>query len=138
VFLIDDKNKEFNPATKKAFDVNDVQMLGDYVAKNYTPEEKAKLKTPKFFYEVEFEKLGGMIMPIIVELQFEDGSVEKSTFPPQIWRKNNETAKRVFATDKKIIKIQLDSKLETADIDTSNNVWPQVEAPSKFDQLIKK
>jgi hypothetical protein len=138
VYLIDDKNIEFNPATKKAFDVNEVQMLGDYIAKNYTPEEKAKLKTPKFFYEVEFEKLGGMIMPIIVELQFEDGSIEKNVFPPQIWRKNNETAKRVFATDKKIVKMQLDPKLETADIDTSNNVWPQEEVPSKFDELEKK
>ena len=138
LYLIDEKNEEFNPATKKAFDVNEVQMLDDYVAKNYTAEEKAKLKAPKYFYEVEFEKLGGMIMPILVELQFEDGSTENHVFPAQIWRKNNETAKRVFATNKKVVKIQIDPKLETADIDTTNNVWPQVEAPSKFDELEKK
>lgn len=138
LYLIDEKNEEFNPATKKAFDVNEVQMLDDYVAKNYTAEEKAKLKAPKYFYEVEFEKLGGMIMPILVELQFEDGSTENHVFPAQIWRKNNETAKRVFATDKKVVKIQIDSKLETADIDTNNNVWPSTEVKSKFDELEKK
>ena len=138
LYLIDEKNEEFNPATKKAFDVNEVQMLEEYVAKNYTAEEKAKLKAPKYFYEVEFEKLGGMIMPILVELQFEDGSTENHTFPAQIWRKNNETAKRVFATDKKVVKIQLDSKLETADVDTNNNVWPSTEVKSKFDELEKK
>ena len=138
LYLVDESNEDFNTATKKAFNINEVQMLEDYVAKNYTPEEKAKLKTPKFFYEVEFEKLGGMIMPIIVELQFEDGSTENHTFPAQIWRRNNETSKRVFATDKKVVKIQLDPKLETADIDTNNNVWPRAAVKSKFDELEKK
>ena len=138
LYLVDESNEDFNPATKKAFDINEVQMLEDYVAKNYTAEEKAKLKSPKFFYEVEFEKLGGMIMPIIVELQFEDGSTESHKFPAQIWRRNNETSKRVFATDKKVVKIQLDPKLETADIDTNNNVWPSSEVKSKFDEFEKK
>ena len=138
LYLVDESNEDFNPATKKAFNSNEVQMLEDYVAKNYTAEERAKLKSPKFFYEVEFEKLGGMIMPIIVELQFEDGTSENHTFPAQIWRRNNETSKRVFATDKKVIKIQLDPKLETADIDTNNNVWPSAAVKSKFDELEKK
>ena len=38
---------------------------------------------------------------------------------------------------KKIVKIQLDPKLETADIDTTNNVWPAEAATSKFDELDK-
>ena len=60
-----------------------------------------------------------MIMPIITELQFEDGTSEIQKFPAQIWRRNNDTVKRIFATDKKVIKIVVDPKLETADIDTS-------------------
>lgn len=139
IYLVDETNKEFNPATKKPFEVKDVQMLEDYLDKNLTTEEKVALnKAPKYFYEVEFEKPGGMIMPIIAELHFEDGSTELHTFPAQIWRRNNETAKRVFATDKKIVKIQLDPNLETADIDVSNNMWPKEELPSKFDELDKK
>ena len=138
LYLVDESNEDFNPATKKAFNIDEVQMMEDYVAKNYTAEERAKLKAPKFFYEVEFEKLGGLMMPIIVELQFEDGTSESHTFPAQIWRRNNETSKRVFATEKKVIKIQLDPKLETADIDTNNNVWPSTAVKSKFDELEKK
>ena len=137
IYLIDENHKEFNPSTKKAFEVKEVQMLDEYVSKNYSTEEKQKLSTPKYFYEVEFNKPGGLMMPIIVELQFEDGTKEMHKFPVQIWRRNNDTAKRVFATDKKIVKIQLDPKLETADIDTSNNVWPAEAIPSKFDELDK-
>ena len=137
IYLIDENHKEFNPNTKKAFEVKDVQILDEYVSKNYSAEEKQKLATPKYFYEVEFNKPGGLMMPIIVELQFEDGTKETHKFPVQIWRRNNDTAKRVFATDKKIVKMQLDPKLETADIDTSNNVWPAEAATSKFDELEK-
>ncbi|MVO08695.1 M1 family peptidase [Flavobacterium sp. TP390] len=137
IYLIDENHKEFNPSTKKSFEVKDVQILDEYVSKNYSAEEKQKLATPKYFYEVEFSKPGGLMMPIIVELHFEDGTTEMQKFPVQIWRKNNDTAKRVFATDKKIVKIQLDPKLETADIDTTNNVWPAEAATSKFDELDK-
>lgn len=138
IYLVDANHKEFNAKNKKAFEIKDVKMLADYVSEHYTAEEKRELKSPKFFYEVEFEKPGGMIMPIIVELQFEDGTTETQKFPAQIWRMNNDTAKRVFATEKKIVKIQLDPKLETADIDVENNTWPKEAAKSKFDELEKK
>jgi hypothetical protein len=138
VYLVDANHKEFNAKNKKAFEISDVKMLADYVNEHYTAAEKRDLKAPKFFYEVEFEKPGGMIMPIIVELQFEDGTTETQKFPAQIWRMNNDTAKRVFATDKKIVKIQLDPKLETADIDVDNNTWPKEAAKSKFDELEEK
>jgi hypothetical protein len=74
-----------------------------------------------------------MIMPIIVELTYDDDSKEVFKYPAQIWRKNNETAKKIYATEKAIKKIQLDPKLETADIDITNNTWPKEEVKSKFD-----
>ena len=75
-------------------------------------------------------------MPILVELQFEDGTSEMHHFPVQIWRKNNQTATRVFATDKPIKKIVVDPELKTADIDMNNNVWPAEAEKSKFDQFV--
>ena len=77
-------------------------------------------------------------MPIIAELQFEDGTSEIQKFPAQIWRRNNDTVKRIFATEKKVLKIVVDPKLETADIDTSNNTWPKQDNTTKFDQIEKK
>ena len=136
--MVLESSTEFKPELKNGFDYSKVQALNDYLNKNYTAEEISKLSAPKFFYEVEFAKPGGLIMPIIVELQFEDGTSETQKFPAQIWRKNNETAKRVFATEKKVVKIQLDPKLETADVDVTNNFWPNETVESKFDTLEKK
>ena len=138
LYLVSEDTPDFKPELKKGFDPKNVQALADYLDKNYTAEEKNALKSPKYFYEVEFEKPGGLIMPIIVELQFEDGTSEIQKFPAQIWRRNNDTAKRVFATEKKVVKIQIDPKLETADVDVENNYWPKGETESKFDALEKK
>jgi hypothetical protein len=41
----------------------------------------------KYFYEVEFNKPGGMIMPILVEITYEDDTVDNFKYPAQIWRK---------------------------------------------------
>jgi len=133
LYLVSDKNSELAADKKQAFQIDSVKSLSDYVAQNFTADEKATMKTPKFFYEVEFNKPGGMLMPIIVEITYDDDKKENCKFPAQIWRKNNETAKRVFATDKAIKTIQIDPKLETADIDLTNNTWPKAEVKSKFD-----
>ena len=105
-----------------------------------TDDEKALLKeVPNFFYEVTFEKPGGLVMPIIVELTYEDGTTEKVTFPAQIWMKNDEYVSRVFKSVKEIKSFKVDPDLETADINTSNNSWPKKEKSRfrKFKSKIK-
>ena len=133
VYLIAGDNPELNPASKKPLQIEEVSTLSEYVNQKLTAEEKATLKNPKYFYEVEFNKPGGMPMPIIVQITYEDGTMDNYKYPAQIWRKNNETAKKVYATNKAIKQILIDPKLETADIDVTNNSWPKVEAKSKFD-----
>jgi len=135
VYFVPSDSKDLDKKSQKSLQVADVKILNDFIQEKYTSEERSKLKSPKYFYEVTFDKLGEMLMPILVELTFEDGSKEFYNFPVQIWRKGNATATRVFATDKKVSKIALDPKLETADIDVTNNVWPKVETKSKFDQF---
>ena len=131
VYLIPEQKAELKQ--KKQLQIDEAKLLSDYVNEKLSDEEKATLKNPKYFYEVEFNKPGGMPMPIIVALTFDDGTTENFKFPAQIWKKNNETALRVFATEKEIKRIQIDPKLETADIDVSNNSWPKEELNSKFD-----
>ena len=92
---------------------------------------------PSFIYSVEFEKPGGLVMPLIVELTYADGTTERQTFPAQIWMKNDTSAKRVFASTQEIKSIKVDPDLETADVDTSNNSWPKKEA-DKFDKFKNK
>jgi len=133
VYLVSGTHSELSSDKKQAFDKNSLQILSDYIATKFSEEEKATMKNPKYFYEVEFNKPGGMLMPIIVEITYDDDTKENFKFPAQIWRKNNDTAKRVFATEKMIKSIQIDPKEETADIDLTNNSWPKVELKSKFD-----
>jgi hypothetical protein len=92
---------------------------------------------PSFIYSVEFEKPGGLIMPIIVELTYADGTIERQTFPAQIWMKNDTSVKRIFASTQEIKSIVLDPDFETADVDTSNNNWPK-KRTNKFDAFKDK
>lgn len=95
-------------------------------------EEKAKYANTHL-YEITFSNKGGLVMPLIVEFTFEDGTKELVKASAQIWRKNENKVSKVYMTTKKAIKIQLDPMRETADVDTKNNVWPKVdEEPSKF------
>ncbi|MBT4679660.1 MAG: M1 family metallopeptidase [Flavobacterium sp.] len=130
-----EEDKEGVPVdSKKALEID---VIKNHMA-TMTEEQRATLKeAPNFFYQVTFEKPGGLVMPIIVELEYVDGSKERHTFPAQIWMKNDEEVSKVFRTTKAIKKITLDPDLETADIDTSNNSWPKKD-DSKFDKFKQK
>ncbi len=98
-----------------------------------TDKEKEILSLESNFYVVDFENLGGLVMPIIVELQFEDGTSEEVRIPAEIWRRNNEQVSKLFLTEKKVAAIVLDPHLETADIDLDNNRWPPRAVPTRFE-----
>lgn len=101
----------------------------------FTAEEKAKYAN-KFFYELNFGNKGGLVMPIIVEFTFKDGSKFVDRIPAQIWRLNEQKASKFYVYDKEVASIKLDPMRETADIDESNNTWGSGAQPSKF-QLFK-
>ena len=99
-------------------------------------EEKALLNSNKNYYELQFSNIGGLVMPIILEFTYTDGSSEVIRIPAEIWRRNSETIKKVFILDKELIGVKLDPFLETADIDMNNNYWPARNEPTRF-QLYK-
>ena len=97
-----------------------------------TPEERAKYANTNL-YEITFANKGGLVMPLIVEFTFEDGTKETERIPAQIWRKNENKVTKLFMTTKKAVKIQLDPLKETADINEANNSWPSGSvSPSNF------
>ena len=125
---------------KDSLQENNVTIENSPTLKEYL-EENPSYETaifPKYIYEIEFEKPGGLVMPIIVEYSYADGSVERVTYPPQIWRKNDASLRKVVATDKELIGVLVDPDLETADIDTSNNSWPKEEIISDFEKFKEK
>jgi len=114
------------------------QNLKTYLMDNFTAEERAEMgEMPEYFYEIKFNKPGGLVMPIIVEYTYEDGTKELKKYPVQVWRKNDNEVSKTIPSNKKITNIQLDPNLETADIDVSNNNWPREEQTSEFEQFEK-
>ncbi len=100
--------------------------------------EKAKLKNI-YAYQIDFSNKGGLVMPIILEFTFEDGSKLNDKSSAQIWRKNEQKVSKTYYFDKKLKSIQLDPMRETADIDTSNNFWGEIPEPaSKFEVFKQK
>ncbi len=103
---------------------------------SFTEEEKRQIAGGKNLYELTFSNIGGLVMPIIIEWTYKDGSTEVDRIPVYIWRKNENKVTKTFLKDKEVVSIKLDPMRETADINESNNSWPLKSEPSKF-QLFK-
>ncbi len=138
VFMVEEGSSDYKRIKANDGVIENSVTLKEYVMDNFTPEERKNLKEPKFFYEVTFEKPGGLVMPLIVEYTYADGTTERVTYPAQIWRKNDNQVKRPIASEQEITKIVVDPDLETADIDTSNNSWPKEKEIGKFDKFKNK
>ena len=99
----------------------------------YSPAEKMKIAGGKRMYELSMSNKGGLVMPIIIEWTYKDGTKETEKIGAQIWRKNEQKVTMSFVKSKEVASIQLDPMRETADIDVSNNSWNVATAPSKFE-----
>ncbi len=89
----------------------------------------------KNYYELTFQNEGGLVMPIIVEFTFTDGTSETVKVPAEIWRYNEKQVSKVFMFDKQVSNISVDPGKETADTNTDNNVFPRVKQASRFDEF---
>ena len=135
IYFVSEDDIEDPTKTKK---IKDLDILNDHL-NSLSETEKANLKeAPNYFYEVTFDKPGGLVLPLIVELTYEDGEKERKTFPAEIWSKHDNEVKRVFATTKQITNIVVDPDLETADIDMTNNSWPKKTEDNQFEKFKKE
>ncbi|MEZ5291214.1 MAG: M1 family metallopeptidase [Vicinamibacterales bacterium] len=102
-----------------------------------TDKEKALLASNKNFYVMDFTNVGGLVMPIILKLDYVDGTSEDVRIPAEIWRRNYRQVSKLVVTDKEIAQVTLDPKLETADADLANNFFPRRPVMTRF-QLFKQ
>ncbi|THH35534.1 M1 family metallopeptidase [Neolewinella litorea] len=98
-----------------------------------TEAERSVLQANKYYYELTFKNIGGLVMPIILEFTFADGTKEVQRIPAEIWRMGTEEVSKVFPFEQEVTAIVLDPFLETADTDTSNNYYPSKPAVNRFD-----
>jgi hypothetical protein len=95
--------------------------------------EKELLQSGLNFYVVDLKNIGGLVMPVIFEIEYMDGTREELRIPAEIWRYNNWVATKLLMSPKEIRSITLDPHLETADTDLTNNYFPRRMVKSRFE-----
>ena len=135
---------EKNPDLKDFYNSYDKYTVTDTDKKkqetftaSLTDDERKLVAQGMNFYTISLKNKGGMPMPVILKMDFEDGTNEVVRIPAEIWRLNDKAVNKVIPTKKKVVKWTLDPFYEIADIDTASNVFPrEPEQPTKF-QLFK-
>ncbi|MDV6315864.1 M1 family metallopeptidase [Idiomarina sp. HP20-50] len=100
-------------------------------------EQKAMLKNGSNFYVLDFSNKGGLVMPILLDLHYEDGSKEHVRIPAEVWRRSPKSVSKLLIRDKTLQQVVVDPNWETADVDTTNNYWPARAIPSRI-ELFKR
>ena len=106
--------------------------------KKLSPEDKKLLSANKQIYELTFSNLGGLVMPLIIEVTYADNTTEVIRIPAEIWRQYEDKVSKVFILDKEVISFRLDPFLETADTDLNNNSWPARVQPTRYELFKQK
>ena len=130
-------NDFYNRYDPYAVDAIDREKFEKYEAE-LTEEQRKLAESGKQFYELEFELVGGLVMPIILEFEFKDGNKEYVNIPAEIWRRGDTVVHKVFAFDQEVVRVVLDPYLETADVDRNNNYWPKRVEPTRFELYEQK
>jgi hypothetical protein len=131
--MLDFYNKR-NPYEVDKIDLKEYQNF----KASLSEEDLALLNKGLHFYEIAFENIGGLVMPLILEFTFEDNSKEVIRIPAEVWRLDNYNVSKVFHFEKPVISVALDPFLETADTDLSNNHWPRELEPTRFNLFKEK
>lgn len=131
--MLDFYNKR-NPYEVDKIDLKEYQNF----KASLSEKDLALLNKGLHFYEIAFENIGGLVMPLILEFTFEDNTKEVIRIPAEVWRLDNYNVSKVFHFEKPVVAVSLDPFLETADTDLSNNHWPRELEPTRFNLFQEK
>ena len=106
--------------------------------KDLEGEDKELLKLKRNFYTIEIRNNdGGLVMPVVIDVYFTNGTKEQVRMPAEVWRKNHQRISKLIISEHEIERVVLDPHEETADANMDNNYWPSRPAKSRF-QLFKE
>tara|TARA_B100001105_G_scaffold252399_1_gene244005 strand:- start:716 stop:3109 length:2394 start_codon:yes stop_codon:yes gene_type:complete len=131
-----DQYDEFTPSDREMRDYKEI--LDDLYDKNDSdPEWKKKalveaLEKEEDYYIFEFSNEGGLIMPIPLEITYEDGNKELIRIPVEIWRKNPHKTKWLKRSKIKITQAIIDPFWEIGDTEIENNYYPTRLIPARL------
>ena len=131
---------ETNPEMNDFYNTYDRYAVTEADKKRYqqfldglSDDERRLLESGRNFYTLTLRNKGGLVMPVIVRAQYEDGTSEVFRYPAEIWRMNDKEIRKIIPTNKKVVQWTLDPFMEIADVDTENNSYPrQAAQPTRF------
>ncbi len=137
---IESKRLSRNPELKDFYNEHDDYTVTNKDRNKYNetmetlePWEKLLLDSKKHLYLVDFSNLGGLVMPLILEIELKSGAKTIERIPAEIWRYSPKKITKLIVTDEPIVALTQDPYWETADIDMSNNSWPRKLVPSRLE-----
>jgi len=87
-------------------------------------DERALLDEDMRFHVLHFSSNGGIIMPIPLELTYDDGSVEELMLPADLWRRDPHHCSTLLIRPHRLQQIRLDPHDEIADAIRDDNLFP--------------
>lgn len=132
-----DKNDRFTVTNKERNEYR--EMLEKLKPREREALQRA-VKEDKNYYVVDFSNLGGLVMPILLELTYKNGSKEDIYIPAEIWRRSPHKVSKLIVTDKRreLVSLVVDPGWETADVDVENNHYPRRIIPSRIEAFKKE
>ena len=135
---------EKNPDVRDFYDDNDEFTVTNVERNRYRQflagleaSERAALERAvdedRNYYILEFSNVGGLAMPIILQVEYESGEQEEIRMPAEIWRRSPHGLKKLLVTDEKIRAFVVDPMLETADANIENNHYPRRIIPARIE-----
>ena len=115
----------------------DQEEYDKYMTK-LSKDDIAILEADYNYYNIDFRNKGGLVMPIILNFTFKDGTNEVVRIPAEIWKTNHENVSKIFFFKKEVVSVDMDPWLETADVDLNDNSWPRKTQLSKFEVFKQK
>ncbi|MGI4833586.1 MAG: M1 family metallopeptidase [Janthinobacterium lividum] len=98
-----------------------------------SPEQQQRVGSGLNVYQLDLHNVGGLVMPVVLQKTYDDGTQEIETIPAELWRKNNEQVSKLIFTPKNVVSFVIDPYQQTADTDLSNNAFPRQPTPTRFE-----
>ena len=106
--------------------------------KNLNDSQEKMVEQGYYLYELTLLNKGGLVMPLIAQINYTDSTSEVRRYPAEVWVKNNDKITKIIATTKPVQQFILDPFAETADVNTNNNALPAIITPTRIEKFKAK
>ncbi|MEO9871442.1 M1 family metallopeptidase [Ekhidna sp.] len=109
---------------------------GQFLSRLDEGEMRSQL-SGKQIYELKLKNKGGLVMPVIIEWTYADGTKEVQQLPAEIWRLNEAEVTKTFLKEKEVVSIAIDPNQKLPDVNLEDNIFPRQQEDDKFEEMKK-